>query len=143
VDRILGGGVKGVVAGLRRLRTLRGLTGARKKTLRAITNDVSGNAGRMPYDVYLREGYPIASGVLEGACRHDIKDRMEPSGMRWTRAGAQAMLDVRSEFLNGHWEPFQKHWIKTETERMYPHWIGAKRDCVAARGMSGRPVTPD
>lgn len=121
VERVLGGGVKGVVAGLRRLGTIRGLTGSRKKALRTITNYLSGNAGRMRYDEYLREGYPIASGVIEGACRHYVKDRLERSGMRWTRAGAQAMLDVRSEFLNGDWEQFQKHRIEQETQRMYPH----------------------
>jgi hypothetical protein len=121
VARILGGGVKGVVAGLRRLGTIRGLTGSRKKALRTITHYLSGNAGRMRYDEYLREGYPIASGVIEGACRHYVKDRLERSGMRWTRVGAQAMLDVRSEFLNGDWEPFQKHRIEQETQRMYPH----------------------
>lgn len=121
VERILGGGVKGVVTGLRRLGTIRGLTGSRKKTLRTITNYMSGNAGRMRYDEYLREGYPIASGVIEGACRHYVKDRLERSGMRWTRAGAQAMLDVRSEFLNGDWEAFQKHRIDRETQRLYPH----------------------
>ena len=121
VERILGGGVKGVVAGLRRLGTIRGLTGSRKKTLRTITNYLSGNARRMRYDEYLRAGYPIASGVIEGACRSYVKDRLERSGMRWTRAGAQAMLDVRSEFLNGDWATFQKHRIDRETQRMYPH----------------------
>ncbi len=126
VDRILGGGVKGVVTGLRRSGTRRGLSGARQKTLRAITQYLSGNAGRMRYDEYLRNGYPIASGVIEGACRHYVKDRMERSGMRWTKAGAQAMLDVRSEFLNGHWDQFQKHWITTQTERMYPHRLVLK-----------------
>lgn len=121
VDRTLGGGVKGVVAGLRRLGTIRGLTGSRKKTLRTITAYLSGNAGRMRYDEYLREGYPIASGVIEGACRSYVKDRLERSGMRWTRAGAQAMLDVRSEFLNGDWATFQAHRIDRETQWLYPH----------------------
>lgn len=46
--------------------------------------------------------------------------KSERSGMRWTRAGAQAMLVVRSEFLNGDREPFQKHHIARETQRMYP-----------------------
>lgn len=75
----------------------------------------------MRYDEYLRAGYPIASGVIEGACRHYVRDRLERSGMRWTRAGAQAMLDVRSEFLNGAWTAFQSHRIERETQRMYPH----------------------
>ncbi len=46
----------------------------------------------MRYDEYLRRGYPIASGVIEGACRHLVKDRMERSGMRWTLEGARSML---------------------------------------------------
>lgn len=121
VERILGGYVTGVVAGLRRLGTVRGLSGAKKKALGTICGYLSGNAGRMRYAEYLRAGYPIASGVIEGACRSYVKDRLERSGMRWTRAGAQAMLDVRSEFLNGDWETFQKHRIAQETERMYPH----------------------
>ena len=61
---------------------------------------------RLRYAAYLTKGYPIASGVIEGACRHSVKDRLERAGMHWTRAGAQAMLDVRSEFLNGDWEAF-------------------------------------
>jgi hypothetical protein len=75
----------------------------------------------MRYDAYLRQGYPVASGVIEEACRHYVKDRMERSGMRWTRVGAQAMLDVRSEYLNGDWEQFQRFRIERETERLYPH----------------------
>ena len=43
----------------------------------------------MRYDEYLQAGYPIASGVIEGACRHVIKDRMEQGGMRWTLGGSR------------------------------------------------------
>ena len=75
----------------------------------------------MRYDVYLREGYPIASGVIEGACRHLIKDRMERAGMHWTAAGAQAMLDLRSVHIGGHWEAYQDYRIEREAERLYPH----------------------
>jgi len=75
----------------------------------------------MRYDEYLREGYPIASGVIEGACRHLIKDRMERAGMHWTVAGAQAMLDLRSVWIGGQWAVFQKERIERETERLYPY----------------------
>jgi len=50
------------------------------------------NRERMRYDRYLQAGYPIATGVFEGACRHAVKDRMERSGMRWALGGAEAML---------------------------------------------------
>jgi hypothetical protein len=75
----------------------------------------------MRYDVYLAAGYPIASGVIEGACRHMVKDRMERSGMRWTLESAQAMLDVRSTYINGDWDTFMKYRIEKETQRLYPH----------------------
>jgi len=50
----------------------------------------------MDHATYLRRGWPIGIGVIEGACRHLTKDRMELSGMRWTVAGAEAMLALRS-----------------------------------------------
>jgi hypothetical protein len=59
--------------------------------------------------------------VIEGACRHYVKERMERSGMRWSKTGAQAMLDVRSEYLNGDWERFQAFRIRAETAKLYPH----------------------
>ena len=58
------------------------------------------------YNEYLQAGYPIASGVIEGACRHVIKDRMENGGMRWTLAGAKAMLNVRSVLASTELEKF-------------------------------------
>ena len=42
--------------------------------------------------------------MVEGACRHLVKDRMEQAGMRWTVAGAQAVLDLRAVRLNGDWD---------------------------------------
>ena len=79
------------------------------------------NKERMRYDEYLAAGYPIASGVIEGACRHLVKDRMERAGMHWTVAGAQAMLEVRSVYLSGQWEEYQAYRIEQETQRLYPH----------------------
>jgi hypothetical protein len=119
--RVLRGEVKGVVMGLRRLGTLSGLAGAKQQRLQGICRYLKANAARMRYDEYLSKGYPIASGVIEGACRHYVKDRLERSGMRWSQAGAQAMLDVRSEYLNGDWEGFYKFRIERETARLYPH----------------------
>jgi hypothetical protein len=79
------------------------------------------NRERMHYDAYLAKGYPIARGVLEGACRHHVKDRMERAGMPWTPAGAQALLDVRSTYVNGDWEAYQAYRMERETERLYPY----------------------
>jgi hypothetical protein len=121
VQRVLEGKIKGVLKGLRRLGTIHGVSGKKKADLRESCNFLERNAERMRYDEYMRKGYPIGSGVIEGACRHYIKDRMERSGMRWSIKGAQAMLDVRSEYLNGDWEAFHSHRIQHETQRLYPH----------------------
>lgn len=73
----------------------------------------------MRYDQYLAAGYPIGSGVVEGACRHLVKDRMEGTGMRWSLAGAQAMLYLRAFYLNGDWTDYIEHRIAREQFELY------------------------
>ena len=119
--RVLRGEVAGVVQGLRKMGTEHALTGSRKKALRQICTYLEKNRERMRYDEYLAAGYPIASGVIEGACRHLVKDRMERAGMHWTPAGAQAMLDVRSVHGDGDWDAYQAYRIERETTKLYPH----------------------
>ena len=120
LERVLRGEVLSVVRGLSRMGTRRGLASAKRKRVSTICGYLRKNAARMRYGEYLSKGYPIASGVIEGACRHYVKDRLERAGMHWTREGAQAMLDVRSEFLNGDWEAFQRFRIERETKTLYP-----------------------
>lgn len=119
--RVLEGKVELVVRGLREMGTKRQLRGAKKKALAKVCAYLENNRTRMRYDEYLAKGYPIASGAIEGACRHLVKDRMERAGMHWTPSGAQAMLDVRSTYVNGDWEEYQTYRITRETNRLYPH----------------------
>jgi hypothetical protein len=121
VLRILRGEVRSVVSGLRQMGTKRKFRGKKRAKLATICGYLQNNAPRMRYDVYLAAGYPIASGVIEGACRHFVKDRMERSGMRWTIESAQAMLDVRSTYLNGDWDAFMAYRIEKENQRLYPY----------------------
>jgi len=121
VTQVLEGKVATVIRTLRRLAKERGLGTAPRQALARICGYLNKHRARMRYDEYLRQGYPIASGVIEGACRHLIKDRMERAGMHWTLAGAQAMLDLRSVWIGGHWDAFQQQRIERETERLYPH----------------------
>jgi hypothetical protein len=121
VTQVLEGKVETVLRSLRRLGAERGLKGAKKQALARLCGYFRKNRQRMRYDAYLRAGYPIASGVIEGACRHLIKDRMERAGMHWTAAGAQAMLDLRSVWIGGSWEAFQQERIERQTKRLYPH----------------------
>src|SRR6266508_6874564 len=98
--------------------TKHGLAGARKKTITKVCAYLEANLERMRYDEYLREGYPIASGVVEGACRHLVKDRLERAGMHWTIPGAQAMLDVRSIYVSGLWDEYQAYRIERAIRRL-------------------------
>jgi len=79
------------------------------------------NRDRMKYDEYLEQGFPIGSGVVEGACRNLVKDRMERTGMRWRTSGAQAILDLRAIYLNGDWSKFHNDMIRREQNRLYPN----------------------
>lgn len=120
VLKVLEGKVELVIRGLREMGTKRHLRGSKKATLSKLCAFLENNRGRMRYDEYLAKGYPIASGVIEGACRHLVKDRMERAGMHWTRLGAQAMLDVRSIHINGDWDQYQTFRVERETKRNYP-----------------------
>ena len=72
----------------------------------------------MKYEEYLARGYPIGSGVVERACRHLVKDRIERTGMRWTPC-AQAMLDLRATYLNGDWNAFWDYHVDHEDQRLH------------------------
>lgn len=76
------------------------------KTLRGVANYLRRNQPYMDYAEYLRRGWPIGTGVIEGTCRHLVKDRMELSGMRWTMSGAGALLALRATNENSDWDDF-------------------------------------
>src|SRR3954470_23699201 len=116
---LLEGKVGYVVGGLRQMMTKRDLKGTRRETVREVAGYFERNRGRMKYDEYLAAGYPIGSGVAEGACRHLVKDRLEQTGMRWTVEGAQAMLHVRALYLNGQWEDFLEFRVEQEQAQLY------------------------
>jgi hypothetical protein len=118
---VLNGRVASVVRGLRYMGTARHITGTDRKRLNRACAYLKANEHRMRYDEYLRKGYPIATGVIEGACRHVIKDRMERAGMRWQVPGAQAMLHLRAISASGDWEKYQTFRIETENLRLYPN----------------------
>lgn len=120
LTRVLHGEVDSVVRGLRRMATSR-LRGQSQAAVETICGYLENNRHRMRYDHYLTEGYPIASGVIEGACRHVVKDRMERTGMNWEISGAQAMLGLRSIYLSGQWDEFIDSYCDWQTERLHPH----------------------
>ncbi len=120
VERILEGGVLRVIRGLRWKATHSGLKGESLKQLEQACTYFGNNAERRRYDEYLAAGYPIASGVIEGACRHVIVDRMEGTGMRWVMGGAQSMLNLRCIHISGHWDQYMSYYIECEQNELYP-----------------------
>jgi hypothetical protein len=116
---LLQGRVGYVINGLRRRLKAEKLSSPRRKVVRSAVEYLENNKAHMRYDEYLAAGYPIGSGVAEGACRHLVKDRMEQTGMRWTMEGAQAMLHVRALYLNDQWEEFLEHRVEQEQTRLY------------------------
>jgi len=119
--RILQGEGRGVVSGLRRMASTWKLSRAERAEIRKVSRYLESNLYRMRYDEYLRAGYPIATGVIEGACRHLVKDRMERSGMRWRLAGAQPMLNMRAVYQSSYWDQFHKIRIAEEQDLIHPH----------------------
>jgi hypothetical protein len=119
--RILKGRARSVVRGLRKMATARKMKGANKAQLSTVCNYLSKHFKHMQYDRYLKRGFPIASGVIEGACRHLVKDRMERSGMRWILKGAKAMLNVRAVHQSAYWELFHRTRRDNEQQSIHPH----------------------
>jgi hypothetical protein len=119
--RILQGEAGRVIGGLKQMACKQNLRGAKRKQLQSAIGYLSHNRRFMDYDQYLAAGYPIGSGVAEGACRHLVKDRMERTGMRWQVPTAQAMLDLRAVHASDLWAEFQSYRIDAESRRLYPY----------------------
>jgi hypothetical protein len=116
---LLEGKVGYVLRNLRPLVKEHHLKGEKKSTVQSAITYYEKNQEHMRYDEYLAAGYPIASGVAEGACKHLVKDRMERAGMRWELEGAQAMLSLRAVHINGLWDQFIAYRIATQQSRLY------------------------
>jgi hypothetical protein len=128
VMRILSGQVQNAILSLRRMAKRRKLSKKRAQELERICGYLRSNAHRMAYDRCLAAGYPIASGIIEDACRCVVNDRMERSGMRWVPEGAHAMLSLRSVHLSGLWDDFIQFRIAHEKARLYPDYAANDDD---------------
>lgn len=119
--KLLEGKVRRVIGGLRQKVTKRGLSKSKREKANQHLNYFAARADYMQYDEYLAAGYPIGSGVVEGACRHLVKDRMEQTGMRWRIEGAQSVLSLRAIYVNDDWESFHADRIQAEQRILYPY----------------------
>ena len=116
---ILRGNVSRVAAGIRQSATKQRLSRSRRKTVDKACNYLLKNKAYMRYDEYLAAGIPIASGNVEGACGHLVKDRMERTGAIWTEAGAEAVLKLRSIEKSGDFEEYWDFHLNREREWNY------------------------
>ena len=116
---LLEGKVGYVIGTLRHRLGQGGLSGSRQREFHKTIQYMERNKAFMEYDVYLASGYPIGSGVVEGACKNLVKDRMECTGMRWNMDGAQAILELRAVELNGDWKNFWRYHIAQQRQRLY------------------------
>jgi hypothetical protein len=69
------------------------------------------------YAAALRDGLPIATGVIEGACRYLVKDRMDRTGARWSLTGAEAVLRLRAVRASGDFDAYWQFHLAREKER--------------------------
>jgi hypothetical protein len=104
--QILRGKASDVAAGMRRSATLRDLCQEERKGVDTCADYLVKYREMLRYDRYLAEGFPIATGVIEGACRHLVKDRMDITGARWRLRSAEAVLKLRSLHSSGDTEAY-------------------------------------
>jgi hypothetical protein len=107
LGRVLRGEVSHVAAGIRRSATKRKLSPQERKGADVCARYLLTYKKLMRYDRYLADGLPIATGVIEGACRHIVGDRMDITGARWGLDGAEAVLHLRSLIASGD---FDEYW---------------------------------
>lgn len=99
-------------------------TGHRRKVLSAAIKYLEGNRKRMPYTRMRRHGFDISTGIAEGAVRHAVGIRLDGPGMRWGRARAQSVLDLRCIFINEQWDEFIRH-LSPTAQRLAPQPVPA------------------
>lgn len=114
-ERILDGHASDVAAGMRRSATKRGLSPKQRKPIDTAANYFLKRRNLMHYDLCLQAGTPIATGVIEGACRTLINDRLDITGARWSLDGAEAVLKLRALVQS---RDFDDYW-GFHTEREY------------------------
>lgn len=109
---ILRGKASLVAAGMRRSATLRGMRAAEREPVDVCADYLLKYSPYLQYEKALTAGVPIATGVIEGACRHLVEDRMNLTGARWSLSGAEAVLRLRalraSEDFDAYWEFHEK-----------------------------------
>jgi hypothetical protein len=116
---ILGGGATRMAGAIRRTATNRNLAKAQRKGADDCAKYLTNLACYLDYPTALSSGWPIATGVIEGACRHLVKDRMDITGARWGLPGAEAVLKLRALRCNDDFDDYWRYHLDQERERVH------------------------
>jgi hypothetical protein len=108
-----------MIGGLKQMLSKHELSGAKKHCLEQVIGYLERNRKTMRYEICLTKGYPIGSGVIEGACRNLINDRLELTGMSWTLQGAESVTRLRAVHINKDWDAFWTYRRQSERRRLY------------------------
>jgi hypothetical protein len=117
--QILAGRAGIVAAAIRRKATYHGLDPGKRKPADAAAAYLLAKKPHLDYPTALANGWPIATGVIEGACRHLVKDRMDVTGARWGLDGAEAILKLRTLISNGDFDQYWTWHLAQEQQRVH------------------------
>ena len=117
--RVLDGHARSVAAVIRRQATNAALDAAKRKPADDAANYLTTLAPYLDYPTALQSGWPIATGIIEGACRHIVKDRMDITGARWGLAGAEAVLKLRALKANGDFDAYWQYHLTQEQRHIH------------------------
>jgi len=115
--KILDGKARNVWAGIRRRATTYGYSASEREGADACAAYLEHKQDYLDYPAFLAAGWPVASGLIEGAARWLIKDRMEVTGARWSLDGAEAVLKLRALACNGDFDDYFAFHLKQEKQR--------------------------
>ncbi|MFF3468704.1 hypothetical protein [Streptomyces sp. NPDC002619] len=123
---ILGGGAEQVATALHTAARAARLKRNRRKGINDAISYLRNKARYLRYDIALERGWPIATGIIEGACRHLVKDRLDITGARWGLSGAEAVLKLRALRANGDFDTYwtwheQQEFTRTHQARYRDH----------------------
>lgn len=116
-QKVLQGQARDVAAGMRRRATVQRLSPTQREVVDTSADYLRNRYSYLQYDAFLAQGFPIATGVIEGACRHLVKDRMDLTGARWRLQSAEAVLKVRSLRSSGDFEAYWDFHKQQELQR--------------------------
>jgi len=108
-----------MIGGLKQMLSKHELSETRKHCLEQVIGYLERNRKHMRYEICLARGYPIGSGIIEGACRNLINDRLELAGMSWTLQGAESVMRLRAVHINKDWDAFWAYRRQSERRRLY------------------------